>query len=51
MFVTGGGHCGSFGYDESSNTIYTEIKDQNDGKYYLVTMAYQANTSASNITK
>ncbi|AFS00595.1 MULTISPECIES: phage tail spike protein [Lentilactobacillus] len=51
MFVTGGGHCGSFGYDESSNTIYTEIKDPIDGKYYLVTMTYQANTSASNITK
>lgn len=53
MFVVGGGHCGSFWYDESSNTIYTEIKDQNDGKYYLGTMPYTANSSngSSNFTK
>lgn len=53
MFVTGGGHGGSFWYDESSNLIYTEIKDENDGHYYLGTMPYNPNTmnSSSNFTK
>ena len=53
MFVLGGGHCGSFWYDESSNTIYTEIKDENDGKHYIGTLPYTPNTAkdSSNFTK
>ena len=53
MFVVGGGHCGSFWYDESSNTIYNEIKDENDGKYYIGTLPYTPNSSngSSNFTK
>lgn len=43
MLVHGGGHGGSFGYNEKSNTIYTVIKDPSTKKYWLCSLAYSVN--------
>lgn len=43
MIVRGGQHGGSFSYDESTNTIYTQIKDLTEPhQNYLCTITYQA---------
>lgn len=47
MLVKGGGHAGSFWYNENSNLLHTQVRDENNGDYYLGTLEYKPNKVVS----
>jgi len=55
MIVQGGQHGASFGYDETNNMIYSQIKDLSGGKKWLATFPYiphaVINSGSSTVTK